>query len=278
MPRKRVAPFNPPTPAEAQASPDRVLRGPKGFMWRCIHCGRPASSLTVGGDKICHTHGGSTAAQRNAEKRAAAQAGGQPRPMPPGRPLVTGAYSQRHGVRLNDIVADYRARQIDPDNTDDDMLYLRAHIELTMDRVQDISALDTPLVDVLEKLAQFRRLIVPDEAVSVDAVVTMLDRSRDLDQVTGSLEKLLAQSRKWNSDLATAHARVITMGKIRAETRLKNSAAQQLDVFTLMVRRFMIVLTEQLSPADYDALQKRIEHDLAEIPADVLNGGARVKP
>lgn len=278
MARKRAAPFDPPTVHDRLSTPERVLSGPKGaLMWKCGHCGRPASALTVSGEKVCYAHGGASAAQRDPEVRAAALIAGEPPPRPPGRPLVTGAYSKRLGVRLDEIVADYRARQVNPDDTDEDMLYLRAHIEIMMDKVQDVSALDKPIEDILTMLGEFRTLIIPDEGVSVDTLVDMLDRSRDVTQLALSLSTLLGQVRKWSSDLEGRHARVITMGKVRAETRLKDAAARQLDVFTLMVRRFMIVLSDQLSPADHEALQKRIEHELAEIPADVLDGSASVK-
>lgn len=57
----------------------------------------------------------------------------------------------------------------------------------------------------------------------------------------------------------------------------KDAAGQQLEIFTAISRRFMDILREQLSEADLSALEKRIEHDLTEVPLALIDGSGSVK-
>ncbi len=56
----------------------------------------------------------------------------------------------------------------------------------------------------------------------------------------------------------------------RADTRLKNKAGEQLEVFTMMLGRLMLILSEALPPEDFLGLQKRMARDLSELPARAL--------
>lgn len=277
MARKRVAPFDPPTPAEAAAHPDQVMRGPKSLMWKCAHCGRPASALTVKGVKVCHAHGGSTAAQRDPEVRAQAEAEGRVPPRPPGRPMVTGTYSRRVGVRVDEVLAEYEARGVNPDATDEDMLYLRAYLDVLKEKQPDVHALERPLEQAAEGLEDLLTMILPDEGVTVDTMLDMLERGKEVEDLIRVLSRALKQVTQYTKDIEGRHARLINLSKIRSETRLKDAAARQLDVFTLMTRRFMAILHEQLSSDDYAALMKRVEHDLSEVPASALDGSGGVR-
>lgn len=275
MARKRAALFDPPTEQDAASVPEQVIRGPKGFMWKCSHCGRPASALTLAGKKVCHAHGGSTPAQRDPVAQAQAKERGEPAPRPPGRPMTNGTYSRSPGVRIDELVSEYQARQLNPDSTDEDMLYLRAYLEEMKDLRPEVEQLRAPVQKLAELLSTLLTQDVPQEGeVTVEALLDMLEKGREFTALTRATLDLFSKVEKFSKDLEGRHARLVNLSKIRSETRLKDAAAQQLDVFTLMSRRFMAILNEQLDAPTYAALQKRIERDLAELPARALVAGA----
>ena len=98
-------------------------------MWKCHHCARPASHLAQNGLKVCKAHGGSTANQRDPHYRARNRLSTGSPVRPPGRPLKHGFYAVIPGQRIDQLVEEYRAQQLDPDATEDDMYYLRAYLD-----------------------------------------------------------------------------------------------------------------------------------------------------
>lgn len=279
MAREKRTNLPTPTADDIANRPEMLRRTSKGdgWAWKCEYCGRFASSVTLAGKYVCHMHGGVTAEQRSPVAKAEAVAEGRPAPRPPGRPLVTGTYSKQASVRIDQLVREYQERQLDPDTTDEDMLYLRAYLDEAKEMRKDIEPLRLLLEKVTDELADFRSLIVPDENVSVDKLIDMLERGREVTDLTRQLNTLLKQTTSYTKDLEGRHKALIIMAKTRAETRLKDAAARQLDVFTLMVRRFMVVLSEQLTVSDFEALQKRIEADLSEIPESAITGAGSVE-
>lgn len=278
MARKRAALFEPPTQQQAEQDPTAVLKGPKGnYMWRCTYCKRPASSLSVAGKYVCKSHGGATAKQRDPVEKVKAVMEDRPAPRPPGRPITTGLYTKRPGVRVDELVREYQDRQLDPDATDEDMLYLRAYLDELKDRRPEVEALRDPLEGVLSALEELLPSIVPDENVSVDTIIDMLERGSEVKQLVMALSRLLKQVTGYTKDLENRHKALIMMSKARSETRLKDAAGRQLDIFTTISRRFMDILREQLSEADLSALEKRIEHDLTEVPLGLIDGSGSVR-
>lgn len=273
MTKKRVAPFDPPTAADLTATPDQVLKAPKGgLMWKCAYCGRPASSESVKGLKICRAHGGSTAAQRDPVARRDAAAKGETVKSTPGRPIEHGMYTRVPGRRVDEIVADYQAREVDPDQTDENMLYLHANIEVLQSRAPAIDGLDLPIARLLEGLTVFGQAVVPAEGVSVEEVLKMTEQTPVFTGLLRDLTAALKQLRGYNADLQSQHARVITLAKVRAETRVRDSAGEQLEVFALLLGRTMKIIREQLGSQDMAALQKRLDRELQEVPARLLEG------
>lgn len=263
-----------PTAEDIAQRPELLRKTATGYAWKCAHCGMFASSRTQAGKYVCKNHGGATAEQRDPVARAQAEAEGRPAPRPPGRPQKTGLYSKAPGVKIDALVAEWQARNVDPDLTDEDMLYLRAYIEEKKELRPDIERIRQPLQEAVEQLEDFLTCIVPDENVSVDSIIDMLERGKELTDLLRGLNLALKLTTSYTKDLEGSHARIINMSKIRAETRLKDAAARQLDVFTVLVRRFMLLLSEQLTARDFEALQKRIEHDLSEVPENLLTGAA----
>lgn len=159
---------------------------------------------------------------------------------------------------MDELVQEYRARRIDIDCTDEDMLYLRAYLNDLMQSWPSVERLSDPLERLHGRLSA-------DEEFS-----DMAGAARCVREVRLLLKKVLG----FTEQLERRHVKIIQMSKVRAETRVKNHAASQLDVFTIMLDRFMAILREQLSPADFEALQARVERDLAELPVGLVDGSS----
>lgn len=283
MARKRVAPFDPPTAEEAQTlGPDRVRPGPRGgFVWLCEveGCRQPASYLAVSsGRKVCRSHGGATAKQQDPVAHAEAVAKGEPPPRPPGRPVQHGFYTIVPGVKVDELVARYREEGLDPDGTDDDMLYLRAYLDELKLMRPDAQEAATALKEGLTLMRGFLRYLT-DEVKPMSgkqmSVREVFEVAQQLEQFTGNLDalrELMKVLLTLTAGLEERHANLITLAKVRAETRLKNSAAGQLDAFSIMLERFDTILSETL-PSNYkDALQTRFAKELNELPTRAVKG------
>ena len=245
---------------------DMLRRTATGWAWKCAYCGQFASSETLTGKYVCRSHGGVTPRQRSPESRDTARQAGERVPQPPGRPLKSGLYSRRAKVRVDEIVADYQARQIDADNTDEDMLYLRAYLQALREEQPSVEQLATPL---LRLKVQF------EEQATAD--LKLGNSSRETANLLRQVERVLQDVTGYTGQLEKRHERLIKLSKVRAETRLKDHAAKQVEAFAMMVDRFQMILQEQLSAEDFAALQQRITRDLALMPAAVLDGSAGIR-
>lgn len=263
MARQRRSLLPPVTEEAVCQRPDAIRRTAHGWAWKCAYCGQFASSETQAGRYVCRSHGGVTARQRSPEARLAAREAGKPDPRPPGRPLETGFYSRKPGVRLDELVVQYQASQLDLDCTDEDMLYLRAYQQERMELAPQLMSLSGALERaqlVLEASSRPSGELTGDSAKCLRETRLLM---KQVDQMTRRVEE--------------GHERLIHLSKVRAETRVKNHAARQVEAFTLMVERLMIVLQEQLLPADLAALQARVARDLSELPAGLVDGSQRLK-
>ena len=240
----------------------------------CPHCRRLACDESVKGLKICHVHGGSTRAQRNPLKRAEAV---QQRETPlrlPGRPIIHGFYARSPRVRVRDIVEEYRQREINPDATDENMLYLHAHLELLMQSSPGLDIIDEPrraFQEGLEDMLAEGPLIQGE--ITVPKIIRMVDPVTALGDLADTLSSVLGEAMKTEEELFKRHERLIRLSKVRAETRLLNSNAMQLDAFMTMLQRLLAILYEQLDPQTFAALHRRIERDLLSLAERVLTGG-----
>lgn len=257
MARKKRSLLPSVTEHDITIQPERLRRTPNGWAWKCAYCGQFASSETVKGKVVCRMHGGVTARQRDPEARLHAREAGTPLSRPPGRPIVHGRASRHERRRVEDIVADYRARRVNADCTDEDMFYLRAYQQERMDAQPSLSRLAESADRLSDRFQGEVR-----EAADLPALQNLMKETR----------RLIRQVCRAQEEIEKGHARLIRMAKIRADTRVKNHAAQQLEVFTVMVKRLVVVLEEQLSPADYQALQARIARDLEEVSEGMVDG------
>ena len=274
MARKRAAEFDPPSDAEALASPDLVLRGPKGgWMWKCQFCGRPAVHVGLSGRKVCKAHGGTTAAQRDPVKRLeAAQRGEVLRG--PGRPLEHGVYARIPGYRVDEILERYRAEGVNPDDTDEDMLLLRAQLEELRDLRPNFMELHVSAALLVKRLTQALSTDLPEEGeeMTVDRFLIAIERMEEVEALIRAFETLAKTSLQRAKSIEDRHAKLILMAKVRADTRLKNAAAEQLDVFTVMVKK-LSKINEEVLPANlFESLSLRYAQELNEVPKRAVAG------
>ncbi|WP_119673932.1 hypothetical protein [Deinococcus sp. RM] len=166
-------------------------------------------------------------------------------------------------MRLDELVVQYQASQLDLDCTDEDMLYLRAYQQERMELAPQLKSLSGALERaqlVLEASSSPSGELTGDSAKCLRETRLLM---RQVEQMTRRVEE--------------GHERLIHLSKVRAETRVKNHAGRQVEAFTLMVERLMIVLQEQLPPSDLAALQARVVRDLSELPAGLVDGSQRLK-
>lgn len=258
------------TNADLQTRSHDVRRTAHGWAWKCAYCGQFASSETQAGKYVCRAHGGVTARQRSPEAQLTAKENGQPIPRPPGRPLRSGFYSRRACVRVDELVEQYRQMQIKLDCTDADMLYLRAYQQERMDQRPQ-------WLVVGEALRRLQKHLEGDLDDTSQEASDVSKKQLDSASMLRESRLLLRQVSLAIQQIERGHERLIKLSKVRAETRLKNRAAEQAEAFTLMVERLMVVLRTQLSSEDFAALQTRIERDLADVPGGLVDGSQTIE-
>jgi hypothetical protein len=251
------------TEADTEQRPQDVRRTAHGWAWTCAYCGQFASSQALSGKYVCRSHGGVTARQRSPEAQADARRKRHPVPRPPGRPIQSGYYSRRPNVRVDDLVAQYRELKLDLDCTDEDMLYLRAYL-------QEWKEQRPSLVGLAQPVQRLQQLLESCEADSPQDALAWATQHPEAAASMREARLLLCQLKVAFARIEDGHARLIKLSKVRAETRLKNQAAQQVGIFVMLLDRFALILEEQLSPEDLAAFQKRIAKELSEVPGGLV--------
>ena len=273
MARERVAPFAPPTALDfEQLGRDGVRPGPRGgFLWVCETpgCRQAASHLTVAGVKRCKNCGGSTARQRNLHADAGASRPRRTR----GRPVKHGFYAVVPSLRIDVLVERYRAELLDPDETDTDMLYLRAYLEelrTLSPSTEELQELWATWYQALRLfLEETRRAGVTQPESGPWSVDQILEQGARLDVLVTVLAPGILLLKEWmrvSADLEAGHTRLIRRAKVRVQTRARQSVAAQLAVFTEMVARLIPIQAEILPTSYAQALQARYAKELNALP------------
>jgi hypothetical protein len=267
--------------ADIEQHPEKLRRTPRGgWAWKCGLCGQYASSLTVKGELRCYQHGGTRKRQRDLAAHAEAREAGLKPPRPPGRPIEHGFYGAGEKVNVHELVDEYRARGAPPDDTDPDMLHLRARISNDLALEPKVEEAEVALGGLLEALASFPTLQVSGEgkAATVEDVLVALGELNAFVAKVREVSRLWDKMHRFANEIKNDHERIIKMAKARAETRKANAAARQLDAFSMLLSNLMVVLAEMLPPDLYRALQVRIQKDFSEVSKRVLEPGTVKKP
>ena len=224
---------------------------------------------------VCRSHGGNTLAQRDPVLHVKAVLENKPTPKPPGGRIKSGLYSTVDKIRVDELVAQYRVSGLDPDKTEDNMLYLHAYIEDVKRAQPDVDRAAESLKEMDEWLNAFRNSHLKGEGggMTVARALEEMGELESLKELMQSVSQTYLELMRFTKDMETRHRSLINMAKVRSETRLKNAAAGQLDVFTLMSQNFMTILSEQLPTEVYEALQQRMKRDMSEISSRALEPG-----
>lgn len=278
MSRQKRTTLPPVTEADITAHPELLRRTPKSWAWKCQHCGEFASSETLAGKYVCRRHGGTTPRQRDLVVRSQAVTEGKPVPRPPGRPLLSGLYSKREHVRIDQVVLDYQARKIDPDATDENMLYLRAYLQVMQETRPEAGLLREPLQELVEQAESFLSdSDTGDGEVTVDELMDLLELGTGFGEAIRPTTRLLKTLKRTTRETEFRHARLIGLSKVRAETRVRNIGAEQVQFVSGLARWMMAFVYDLMTPDDFLALQKRMERDLSEVPLAVLDHSASIR-
>lgn len=282
--------WEPPTKEDLERLGDDLVRRvgkTKAYAWCCEvpGCRNFASGMSKKGRKICSRHGGSTYNKRNkaAVQKAADKAKKEGKPIPKkyrpaaGRPVKTGFYSA-DTAKVDEIVRAYREANLDPDATDDDMYYLRAYLDELKNAREPITELLKRLEDVqgatealLSIELENRDGMTYEEALEETGALRAY-----MNGVVKPTQVLVRSLTKLIDSVETRHARLIGLAKTRADTRLKNSAARQLDVFLLMLKRLSLIMEETLPSHHKAAMEARFSKDFAEIPRALLESNQQL--
>lgn len=313
---KRTA-LPPVSPEFAELHPELVRRtGGGGWAWKCAYCKMFASSETADGKYVCYRHGGTRLAaidpvegervRKNRERRAVereaealASAGGdsgQPdegnleeeevqevrpakAPRPSGRPIndSLGFYASST-LKVDELVQQYKQQKLHPDSTDDDMLYLRAYLDVMKTltpEVEELRALLKTLIEELNTILSARIEVEKGVRMSAQDFLENLDQLKGVEIFVKDVKYVYDSTLSFTRDMERRHANLVRLADVRAATRVKNSTAQQLDVFALFMRRLQVMLQEMMPPEMFNAVQERVKKDFREVPRAVVVGAGQ---
>jgi hypothetical protein len=201
---------------------ESYLTGPNGGLTkRCQatanatkqQCARPASD----GYDVCTVHG--------AGKRTRVARGER---KTPGRPVQHGRYARDEPLEVAELIAELRQLEMDLDNSDEELLLLKATIQW-----------------LLNQNGKFAAQLEQVETLMSEAIPPLVKGITDPKEMLETLGKFAAAARlipaiQGYADKLGDHAyRVIGASKIRAETKAKlaeTKALEQLVVLTQCVR------------------------------------------
>ncbi len=247
--------------------PGAVRKMPKGgYAWCCSLCKQVASSSTPKGPR-CYQHGGTRKRSRDRLESSQAKEAGKPL-NPPGRPYTNGWYSRGEQVKVDELVESYRSAQLNPDATDEDMLHLRARLKLLYQTGPSALEVETQLKTALAELERLNGAFIRGKAEprTVANVLADLEALTVWADVAAEACKVFKQFLKHDDAIQKRHVQLVKLAQTRAATRVKTSAGEQLEVFTLLLESLLVVLELGLDPDTFSAIQKRLQTELSEVP------------
>ena len=166
MTRKKRTTLPPLTEQEIAHHPELLRRTRTGWARKCSECGEFASGESAPGRYVCRKHGASPSDLPVPEQASS-------------RPPTGFQGKGRRKERVDELVADYQARRVNPDDTDDDMLYLRAHLEEMKWLLPEVYALHDGLRDLRPRLKTLGgQRVVDGDGATVDEIIDQLGGAR----------------------------------------------------------------------------------------------------
>ncbi len=251
--------------------PGAVRKMPNGgYAWCCSLCKQVASSSTPKGPR-CYQHGGTRKRARDRLKSSQAKEAGKTL-NPPGRPYTNGWYSRGEQVEVDELVERYRTAQLNPDATDEDMLHLRARLNRLYQTGPSALEVETQLKTALAELERLNGAFIRSKAEprTVENVLSELEALTVCADVVAEAGEVFERFLKHDDAIQKRHVRLVKLAQTRATTRVKTSTGEQLEVFTLLLERLLVVLELGLDPDTFSAIQKRLQTELSEVPKRLL--------
>jgi hypothetical protein len=277
MPKGRVTNLPPVTAKDVTQHPDKLRRTPSGgYAWTCHYCRQYASSETQAGLYVCYQHGGASARQRDPVLNRKARAKGRKPPRPPGRPIEHGFYSRGERLDVRELERQYQELGLKLDDTDSDIVQLRARVQNLIADEPGINATREALAELLDAIDAWLQTSLADEPITVNRALEIAGILNAVDAAVRRASKLYNKLVFYDERIKRDHERIIHLVHKRADTKVKMAAAEQLDFFTMLVKRLYIVLSEMMTPEQFLALQKRIMKDYEDLPKNALEPG-RIK-
>lgn len=262
--RSRLPPV---APGDIALTPERVRATPNGgHAWKCHYCGQYASSATAKGLFVCRRHGGSTPRQRGE-----VGAGSGELVRPPGRPITTGRGVRGPRLSVDELVQQYKAEQANVDATDENMVYLRAHLQeaiITRETEDVIEAVLLGLEERAESLEGFlaRRPAVGDILEANEAIFEISRFARPLFRDGARLTRFMRETR----EIERRYERLIRSSTVRAKTRRTNAAVHQLREFSELLPKILGLLEPRLDEPTRLALVARLRREFSTVPMRAL--------
>ena len=158
------------------------------------------------------------------------------------------------------------ASQVNPDNTDINMLMLRANLENRIALEPLVLQVKAVLIRVEAQMSAFLQLKdVDGQGTTPEQALRQHRKLTEFKKTHAFLRRTIREFDQYSVDIEKSHHNVIRMAKIRAETRAIQQKEAECTVFADLLRKFMIILEEQLPPEYYAALQRRINRDLDDL-------------
>jgi hypothetical protein len=150
---------------------------------------------------------------------------------------------------LDEIVDQLRRQKIDLDDTDEDMLRLRAHLRGLRQLSQTISTTAARLGTTLEALDLF----MESDGVE-NAVRERLDWEK-IERLHGELSRFNQVLEGFDQGLEARHERIILLTHTRQLQRLQEAATDQISLYQLRLERFRHLLLDIVDVEDYQAME-----------------------
>lgn len=168
--------------------------------------------------------------------------------------------------RLTALLAEYKARGVNPDATDEDIFYLRANLADMEQYGPEVHEAKNQTRDLLVRLEGMRnRPVVDADGATVEEVLEQLGKRKDFEKLIRTLGEAEQTLEEFTRELEKQHELLVRLVKIRADTRLKESAGQEHELYQMLLLRLRAILEAQLPRDVMVRLMKRIEHDYSEL-------------
>lgn len=220
------------------------------------------TGVTKGGERCSKParRGYATCASHRAEGETVTQ---DDAPRGPGRPRDHGLYSQGAVKSLRELRAEVADLEGDLDNTDQEMLTVKAILVFLFDQSEKLNAKADTLelaVEAVEETLESARIIRDGQPSDGELTVP---QARQVAQQLAKAHGLLNGVSGFTDRLLDANYKSVTLSKVRAETRAKLAEQKSLEMFSGLLGQLARLTWEIAPDAEWlDRWEGRISRDI----------------